>query len=123
MNLLIAIKDHIISSNLFSLFQVQLHQWKDNGDKKSEYIVFQNNGGTPIRDGLSSESYITISIIGSVQSGYSAAKKANELINFIKQNAITEFGYIENMGGVPNPIFTSDNRMTMQLQFRIVHDN
>nr|WP_284041670.1 hypothetical protein [Pasteurella multocida] len=120
---MIAIKDHIISSNLFSLFQVQLHQWKDNGDKKSEYIVFQNNGGTPIRDGLSSESYITISIIGSVQSGYSAAKKANELINFIKQNAITEFGYIENMGGVPNPIFTSDNRMTMQLQFRIVHDN
>ncbi|WP_441293333.1 hypothetical protein [Pasteurella multocida] len=27
------------------------------------------------------------------------------------------------MGGVPSPIFTSDNRMTMQLQFRIVHDN
>ncbi|MDY0685646.1 hypothetical protein ACFGWO_07560 [Pasteurella multocida] len=123
MNLLNVFKSHVISSNLFSLFQVQLHQWKDNGDKKSEYIVFQNNGGTPIRDGLSSESYIIISIIGSVQSGYSAATKANELINFIKQNAITEFGYIENMGGVPNPIFTSDNRMTMQLQFRIVHDN
>ncbi|HDR1174249.1 hypothetical protein [Pasteurella multocida] len=123
MNLLIAIKDHIISSNLFNLFQVQLHQWKDNGDKRTEYIVLQNNGGTPMRDGLSSESYITISIIGSVQSGYSVATKANELINFIKQNAITEFGYIENIGGVPSPIFTSDNRMTMQLQFRIVHDN
>ncbi|WP_441293332.1 phage tail termination protein, partial [Pasteurella multocida] len=71
MNLLNVFKSHVISSNLFSLFQVQLHQWKDNGDKKSEYIVFQNNGGTPIRDGLSSESYIIISIIGSAQSGYS----------------------------------------------------
>ncbi|HHW7446582.1 TPA: phage tail termination protein [Pasteurella multocida] len=123
MNLLNVFKSHVISSNLFSLFQVQLHQWKDNGDKKSEYIVFQNNGGTPIRDGLSSESYIIISIIGSAQSGYSVATKANELIEFVKKNAITEFGYIENMGGVPTPIFTSDNRMTMQLQFRIVHDN
>ncbi|HHE3616708.1 hypothetical protein NM952_11600 [Pasteurella multocida subsp. multocida] len=123
MNLLNVFKSHVISSNLFSLFQVQLHQWKDNGDKKSEYIVFQNNGGTPIRDGLSSESYIIISIIGSAQSGYSVATKANELIEFVKKNAITEFGYIENIGGVPGPIFTSDNRMTMQLQFRIVHDN
>lgn len=99
MNLLNVFKSHVISSNLFSLFQVQLHQWKDNGDKKSQYIVFQNNGGTPIRDGLSSESYITISIIGSAQSGYSVATKANELIEFVKKNAITEFGYIENMGG------------------------
>ncbi len=36
MNLLNVFKSHVISSNLFSLFQVQLHQWKDNGDKKSQ---------------------------------------------------------------------------------------
>lgn len=123
MSLLNAFKNHVISSNLFSLFQVQFHQWREKSDKNVQYIVFQNNGGTPIRQDMVSESYILISLISSAQSGYDIAIKSQELIDFIKENAITEFGYIENIGGIPSPIFTTDNRMTMQIQFRIVHDN
>lgn len=123
MSILNDVKNFIVNSDLLAGYHIQLYQWRDKGDKVSLYAVFRPDGGTAIRDDLASESYILVSLVGSNKTGFDVANKAQELIDYIKSNSSAEFGYIENMGGISGPVFTEDNRMVVQLQFRIVHDN
>ncbi|SUB51636.1 phage tail termination protein [Pasteurella testudinis] len=123
MNLLTEFKNWLSASKLLTGYQIQLYQWRDRGEKVKAYAVFMPDGGTPIRQDLGGESYITLNLIGSVQTGYDAMPKAQEIIDHIKANSSAEFGYVENMGAIPRPVFTEDNRIVVPLQFRIVHDN
>ena len=93
-----------------------------NGEDKKggPYVVIQSNGGGAQISTLGSEHYLLVSLIASKAMGFTIEAKAIELINYALSNPVSDFGYIENTGGIPQPIFTTDNRMILRLQFRII---
>ena len=52
-----------------------------------------------------------------------AAEKAQEIINYVEQNDITDecLGLIQNLGNVPAPILTEEGRLVFRLQFMCVY--
>nr|DAN36632.1 MAG TPA: tail completion protein [Caudoviricetes sp.] len=114
-----ALKAWMEKSGLFQGYDIQLYQWEDK--KGGPYVVIQSNGGGSQISTLGSEHYLLVSLIASKAMGFTIEAKAIELINYALSNPVSDFGYIENTGGVPQPIFTTDNRMIMRLQFRIIY--
>ena len=117
------VADFFEDNGLTNGFNVQTLRWRDTGNKKSGYIVFKPAGGSPIRNDLGSDYYITVDVISGLDEG-SISNLENaviNIVNFVQENPITStcFSHIENMGGIPSPITTTEGRLVFSLLFNI----
>lgn len=116
-----AVKDLLVDASLTTDYTLQLYEWRDTG-KDTPYIVIQPNGGQAIVADLGSEHNLRISLISSKSTGYKIEARAIEIIDYLLENSVQEWGYIESQGGISQPVFTTDNRMILRLDLRIIYN-
>lgn len=115
-----SLKRWLESNALSDGFIVQLYQWEDR-DGITPYLVIQPDGGSVQIPDHSNEHYFLLSLIADKNTGYAIESKARQIMSAILTNPITEFGYLECTGGLPMPIFTTDNRMILRLSLRLIN--
>ncbi|KIE97476.1 hypothetical protein AP5651_00614 [Actinobacillus pleuropneumoniae] len=116
-----AVKDLLVDASLTTDYTLQLYEWRDTG-KDTPYIVIQPNGGQAMVADLGSEHNLRISLISSKSTGYKIEARAIEIIDYSLANSVQEWGYIESQGGISQPVFTTDNRMILRLDLRIIYN-
>ncbi|NUL36640.1 phage tail termination protein [Kosakonia sacchari] len=100
-------------------FTVQMLMYDDPGDKSKAVMVFRPNGGSPIRDNLGSEYFVLVDVISAKDRRTDAVAAVQKIIDYVQANPLGDecLGYIQNIGSIPPPVLTEDNRMVFRLQF------
>ncbi|WP_449557289.1 phage tail termination protein [Huaxiibacter chinensis] len=117
------VRNYFVDAGLTTGFIVQLLAWDDTKKSTDAFIVFRPNGGTYIRNDLGSDHYVLVDVISAKDKRRAAADKAQEIINYVEQNDITDecLGLIQNLGNMPAPILTDEGRLVFRLQFMCVY--
>lgn len=115
------VRDLFVDAGLTTDYLVQMLKWTDTGKLTDAFIVFRPSGGTDIDEKLSSDYYVSVDIISAKNTG-SYEKSDNDvqiIIEYIKQNPLSNLcvGQITNVGGVPSPVMTTEERMVWRLLF------
>lgn len=114
-------KQYIIDSGLIAGYTLQLYQWVDSGKAGDKYVVIMPDGGLPIVADLGREYNIMLMIVGARNEMKNTMDLAASISSYVADNPENEcIDYVENSSPIPRPIFTEDNRIVIQLSFRIV---
>lgn len=117
------VRDLIVGAGLTGNAKVQLRYWRDTGTKTDSFVVFRPAGGSPVRNGLSSEYMVRVDIIGVVNRDDEAENLANSIVSYIQENPMPNdcIGHIENVGGLPQPILSTERRIVYSMQFAVLY--
>lgn len=115
------VADLFKNAGLTDGYITQLLRWRDTGNKTDKFIVFRPNGGTDIKHDLGSYFYVLVDVVGAVNDDKETNEKAQQIINYIQNNPMPNdcIGYIQNMGGMPPPIPTNEDRIVYKLGFSV----
>lgn len=102
---------------------VQVRYWKDSGNKAESFIVFRSAGGTPIRNELGSQYMVQVDVIGAKLADAAAELTASNIISYVQENPMPNdcIGHIENVGGFPRPMLSTEGRIVFSLQFAVLY--
>lgn len=115
------VSDFFYDAGLTDGYIVQLLRWKDSGKKKDRFMIFSPAGGSAIRTDLGADYYVAVDVVGRVGEDKETDDKAHEIIDYIQKNPMPNdcIGYIQNMGGMPAPITTTEDRIVYRLRFSV----
>lgn len=123
MNILERVYDYLNDAGLLTGWTAQLQFWNDSENGDEQFIVIQSNSGTQVRQGLGNDFYFSVYVVGK-QGQYNVSdvdEKANEIIEYIKQNPIDEcLGYIQLQAPLGRPMLTEEKRPVHELLLRVV---
>ncbi|MBS0967689.1 hypothetical protein JK232_02165 [Nissabacter archeti] len=113
------VRDYFIDAGLTFGFTTQLLVWTDSGNLSESFIVFRPNGGSAVRNDLGSEYYVMVDVIGAKGMNGLVDEAVQGIIGHIQNNPMSDpcVGYLENLGGIPAPILTTEGRLVYRLQF------
>lgn len=113
------VRNYFVDAGLTNGFITQLLIWKDTGKQTDAIMVFRPNGGTAVRNGLGSQYFIIVDVIGAKNADAAVDKAAHAIIDYVQQNPMADacVGYLENLGGIPAPVLTTEGRLVYRLQF------
>ncbi|MBK5074600.1 hypothetical protein I2492_15540 [Budviciaceae bacterium CWB-B4] len=115
------VRNYLVDGGLLVDCVVQMLRWVDTAKKTDTFVVFRSNGGSNIRNDLGAEYYILVDVVGAINDDRKTDQLVNSIIDFVQQNPLSNcLGYIENMGGTPAPIDTTEGRLVYRLLFRVV---
>jgi hypothetical protein len=116
------VKNMFVDAGLTVGYVVQTLLWTDTNKKTDSFIVFSPGGGTSIRDDLSSNYYVDVTIVGASDKRIATAERMQQIIDYVQANPIKDecLNYIESMG-VPSPMPTTEGRIVFSLRFRCVY--
>lgn len=117
------IRDWFVDSGLTDGFVVQHPIWVEGNDKSKPYIVFRPNGGSAIQKELGADYYILVDIISTKTNTEQATVTASSIIDFVQSNPMPNdcIGHIQNTGGFPSPILTTEGRIVFRIQFAVIY--
>ncbi|HGM7115499.1 TPA: hypothetical protein ACKQEX_004341 [Serratia marcescens] len=117
------VRDYFVDAGLTTGFIPQMLRWRDTKDLSDQFMVFRPNGGSPIRNELGSEYYILVDVIGADKEDEAADNAVQSIINHIQANPMPNdcIGHIENFGGIPSPVSTTEGRLVYRLQFACLY--
>lgn len=117
------VRDYFVDAGLTTGFITQMLRWRDTKDLSDQFMVFRPNGGSPIRNELGSEYYILVDVIGADKEDEAADNTAQAIISHIQANPMPNdcIGHIENVGGIPSPVSTTEGRLVYRLQFACLY--
>lgn len=117
------VRDYFVDAGLTTGFITQILRWRDTKNLSDQFIVFRPNGGSPIRNELGSEYYILVDVIGADKEDEAADNAVQAIINHIQANPMPNdcIGHIENFGGIPSPVSTTEGRLVYRLQFACLY--
>lgn len=116
---------HTRVRNLFSNagltdgFSIQQLVWSDSGNLSDAFMIFRPNGGSAVRKDLGSEYYVMVDVIGAKGANGAADTAVQNIIDYVQQHPMADecVGYLENLGGIPAPVLTTEGRLVYRLQF------
>ncbi|EPV5046746.1 phage tail termination protein [Cronobacter malonaticus] len=113
------VRNYFMNAGLTDGFKVQLLMWTDSGTESDRFMVFRPNGGSNIRSGLGNEQYILVDVIGAKSGNAFVDERVQQIVDYVQQNPMTDdcVGYLQNMGAMPAPVFTTEGRLVYRLQF------
>lgn len=117
------VRDLFVEQQLTGSANVHSRYWKDTGDKKASFVVFRAAGGTAIRHDLGSEYMVQVDVIGVKDLDDEAEQMASGMISFVQDNPMPNdcIGHIENVGGFPRPMLSTEGRMVYSLTFACIY--
>ncbi|MDU2728661.1 hypothetical protein [Pantoea sp.] len=113
------VRNHFVDAGLTAGFITQLLMWSDTGKLTDAFMVFRPNGGTAVRNGLGSEYYVMVDVIGAKSANGAVDTAVQSIIDSIQSNPMPNdcIGHIENVGGIPAPVLTTEGRLVYRLLF------
>jgi len=113
------VRNHFVDAGLTTGFITQLLMWNDTGKLTDSFMVFRPNGGSPVRNQLGGDYYILVDVVGAKGANGAADQRVQDIIDYVQQNPMVDacVGYLENLGGIPAPVQTTEGRLVYRLQF------
>lgn len=117
------VRNYLNDAGLTDGFQVQLLMWNDSGNLSDRFMVFRPNGGSAIRNDLGSEYYVMVDVIGAKGSNGATDTAVQAIMDYVQQNPMSDncIGHIENVGGIPAPVLTTEGRLVYRLLFACLY--
>ncbi|HHJ0460970.1 phage tail termination protein [Serratia marcescens] len=117
------VRDYFVDAGLTSGFTTQMLRWRDTGKGEDKFIVFRPNGGSPVRNDLASEYLVLVDVIGAIGEDEEVDNAVQAVISHIQNNPMPNdcIGHIENVGGIPSPVSTTEGRLVYRLQFACLY--
>ncbi|MEL5676912.1 hypothetical protein PTT36_12950 [Serratia nevei] len=117
------VRDYFVESGLTAGFTTQMLRWRDTGKGEDKFIVFRPNGGSPVRNDLASEYLVLVDVIGAEGEDEEVDNAVQAIISHIQNNPMPNdcIGHIENVGGIPSPVSTTEGRLVYRLQFACLY--
>ncbi|ALE95903.1 MULTISPECIES: phage tail termination protein [Serratia] len=117
------VRDYFVDAGLTSGFTTQMLRWRDTGKGEDKFIVFRPNGGSPVRNDLASEYLVLVDVIGAEGEDEEVDNAVQAIISHIQNNPMPNdcIGHIENVGGIPSPVSTTEGRLVYRLQFACLY--
>lgn len=117
------VQDLFVSAGLCDNSVVQMLVWKDTNNKADRFIVFRPNGGSAIRNDLGSEYYVMVDIISPANESRKTEEVVSDIIDYVQKFPTPNdcIGHIENIGGIPAPVLTTEGRLVWRLQFAVLY--
>lgn len=117
------VRNYFVNAGLTDGFSIQHLVWSDSVNLSDAFMIFRPNGGSAVRKDLGSEYYVMVDVIGA-KGGNSAADTAvQSVIEYVQANPISDdcVGHIENVGGIPAPVLTTEGRLVYRLLFACLY--
>ncbi|MEL5666136.1 phage tail termination protein [Serratia ureilytica] len=117
------VRDYFVDAALTAGFITQMLRWRDTGKGEDKFIVFRPNGGSPVRNDLVSEYLVLVDVIGAIGEDEEVDNAVQAIISHIQNNPMPNdcIGHIENVGGIPSPVSTTEGRLVYRLQFACLY--
>ncbi|PTA77170.1 hypothetical protein [Serratia sp. Nf2] len=117
------VRDYFVDVALTAGFTTQMLRWRDTGKGEDKFIVFRPNGGSPIRNDLASEYLVLVDVIGAEGEDEEVDNAVQAIISHIQNKPMPNdcIGHIENVGGIPSPVSTTEGRLVYRLQFACLY--
>lgn len=117
------VRDYFVDAGLTTGFITQMLRWRDTGKDVDKFIVFRPNNGSAIRNDLASEYLVMVDVVGAINEDEDADNAAQAIISHIQANPMPNdcIGHIENVGGIPSPVSTTEGRLVYRLQFACLY--
>ncbi|MBN5205400.1 hypothetical protein JY462_11290 [Serratia marcescens] len=117
------VRDYFVDAGLTAGFTTQMLRWRDTGKGEDKFIVFRPNGGSPVRNDLASEYLVLVDVIGAIGEDEAVDNAVQAIISHIQNNPMPNdcIGHIENVGGIPSPVSTTEGRLVYRLQFACLY--
>lgn len=117
------VRDYFVDAALTAGFTTQMLCWRDTGKGEDKFIVFRPNGGSPVRNDLASEYLVLVDVIGAIGDDEEVDNTVQAIISHIQNNPMPNdcIGHIENVGGIPSPVSTTEGRLVYRLQFACLY--
>ncbi|TCW00389.1 phage tail termination protein [Biostraticola tofi] len=119
------VRNWMVDAGLTDNFIVQVLAWNDTGKLADRFIVFRPNGGANIHSELAAEYYVLVDVVSA--KGVTEFQRADDtvqaIIQYVQDNPQPNdcIGYIENLGGIPSPVQTTEGRLVYRLQFAVTY--
>jgi len=113
------VRNLFANAGLTEGFTIQQLVWSDSGNLSDAFMVFRPNGGSAVRKDLGSEYYVMVDVIGAKGANGAADTAVQNIIDYVQQHPMADacVGYLENLGGIPAPVLTTEGRLVYRLQF------
>ncbi len=117
------VRDYFVDSGLTAGFTTQMLRWRDTGKGEDKFIVFRPNGGGAIQKDLSSDYLVLVDVVGAIDEDEEVDNAVQAIISHIQNNPMPNgcLGQIENVGGIPPPVSTTEGRLVYRLQFSCLY--
>lgn len=117
------VRDYFVDAGLTTGFITQMLRWRDTGKDVDKFIVFRPNSGSAIRYDLGSEYLVMVDVVGAINEDEEADNATQAIISHIQANPMPNdcIGHIENVGGIPSPVSTTEGRLVYRLQFACLY--
>lgn len=117
------VRDWFVESGLATGLQIQTLIWTDSGKLTDAFLVFRPNNGTSIQNDLGADYYVMVDVIGAKGANTAAENATSQIIDYVQANPMPNdcIGHIQNMGGFPSPVLTTEGRLVFRLQFVITY--
>lgn len=117
------VRDYFVDAGLTTGFITQMLRWRDTGKDVDKFLVFRPNGGSPVRNDLASEYLVLVDVIGAIGEDEEVDYAVQAIISHIQNNPMPNdcIGHIENVGGIPSPVSTTEGRLVYRLQFACLY--
>ena len=113
------VRNYFENAGLTDGFSIQQLVWSDSGNLSDAFMIFRPNGGSAVRKDLGSEYYVMVDVIGAKGANGAADTAVQNIIDYVQQHPMADecVGYLENLGGIPAPVLTTEGRLVYRLQF------
>lgn len=117
------VRNYFTDAGLTDGFNTQLLVWNDTGALSDKFLVFRPNGGSAVRNDLGAEYYVMVDVIGAKGGNGAVDLATQNIIDYVQQNPIKTdcVGHIENVGGIPAPVLTTEGRLVYRLLFACLY--
>ncbi|HEJ7996878.1 TPA: hypothetical protein SMI16_002307 [Serratia liquefaciens] len=117
------VRDYFVDAGLTTGFITQMLRWRDTGKDVDKFLVFRPNSGSAIRNDLGSEYLVMVDVVGAINEDEDADNATQAIISHIQANPMPNdcIGHIENVGGIPSPVSTTEGRLVYRLQFACLY--
>jgi len=115
--------NYFVESGLASGFKTQKFVWNDTGSLADKFMVFRSNGGSGISQDLGAEYLVLVDVIGAKNGNQAVDDAVQAIIEKVKSAPMPNdcIGHIENFGGIPSPVLTTEGRLVYRLQFACLY--
>ncbi|MDE9540390.1 phage tail termination protein [Xenorhabdus bovienii] len=114
-------RHYLATAGLIDGFRVQMVTWieqKDDGGQM-QYMVFQPAGGTGRLDDLSADDNVQVILVSGQNDPQPIIQRTQEILDCVAAHPDDDcLNAVFNLGGMPTPIPTQENRYIIRLLFR-----
>ncbi|MBD2806356.1 hypothetical protein ID855_16965 [Xenorhabdus sp. ZM] len=114
-------RHYLENAGLVNGFKVQLATWiEQKGDGgKMQYMVFQPAGGTGRLDDISADDIVQVTLVSAQNDPQPAIQRAQDILDYVAAHPDDDcLNAVFNLGGLPTPMPTQENRYVIRLLFR-----